>query len=171
MPEAAARAAAAPENNHADKTENDARPDAAAQAMRGITHEEAAELRMLISTERDGGDMAYAAFHSLCPTGEEFAFDDKACAIYRLLAQRGLIEGAETENGFLFFDITQQGRDASAAYDAAHADDEKRAASKPRFSSDRFTIDTAAVVTSAVTAAVVGLIAGIAGAFIGNALL
>ncbi|MDO4442863.1 MAG: hypothetical protein Q4B69_03220 [Slackia sp.] len=138
----------------------------------GISREEAAELRMLVSVERDNGDVTYAAFHSLCPTGEEFAFDDKACAIYRVLARRGMIEGADTENGFLFFNLAQEGRDASAAYDELHKNDEAETkAARPRFSFDRFSFDTTTVVTSAVVAAVVGLVAGILGTFIGNALM
>lgn len=159
-------------NASRSRIENEDRTDTSPDATFGITHEEADELRMLISTEREGGDMAYAAFHSLCPTGEEFAFDDKACAIYRLLAQRGLIDGADTENGFLFFNLTQAGRDASAAYDALHASDAHASSSnKPRFSAEGFSFDKTTVITSAVTAAVVGLIAGIVGTFIGNALL
>lgn len=147
---------------------NDA--EAAADPTYSITREEAEELRMLIATERDGGDMAYAAFHSLCPTGEEYAFDDKACAIYRLLEKRGLIEGADTGNGFLFFGLTQNGRDASAAYDAAHAGDDAPKPRKPAFSVPHVEFDKTVVITSAATAGVVGLIAGILGAFIGNAL-
>lgn len=171
MSEAAPDTTAIAADVHDGIAENGARAAAGTDAARTITHEEAAELRMLVATERDGGDVSYAAFHSLCPTGEEFAFDDKACAIYRLLAQRGLIEGADTENGFLFFNLTQAGREASAAYDAAHAEDERKRAHTPRFSQGRFAFDATTVVTSAVTAAVVGLVAGIAGAFIGNALL
>lgn len=140
----------------------------------GISREEADELRMLASVERDGGDVAYAAFHSLCPTGEEFAFDDKACAVYRVLARRGMIEGADTENGFLFFNLTQEGRDASAAYDELHKDDETEAkAPQARFpfSFDRFDFDKTTVITSAAVAAAVGFIAGILGALVGNALM
>lgn len=140
----------------------------------GISREEAAELRMLVSVERDGGDVAYAAFHSLCPTGEEFAFDDKACAVYRVLARRGMIEGADTENGFLFFNLTQEGRDASAAYDELHKDDEaetKAPRARFSFSLDRFDIDKTTTITSAAVAAAVGFIAGILGALVGNALM
>ena len=126
MSESATAKPTAPEALEAtDGHANDA--EAAVDPTYGITREEAEELRMLIATERDGGDMAYAAFHSLCPTGEEYAFDDKACAIYRLLEKRGLIEGADAGNGFLFFGLTQNGRDASAAYDAAHAADDAQA--------------------------------------------
>ncbi|MFR4999306.1 MAG: hypothetical protein ACLUCU_02355 [Slackia sp.] len=140
----------------------------------GISREEAAELRMLVSVERDGGDVAYAAFHSLCPTGEEFAFDDKACAVYRVLARRGMIEGADTENGFLFFNLTQEGRDALAAYDELHKDDEaetKAPRARFSFSLDRFDIDKTTAITSAAVAAAVGFIAGILGALVGNALM
>ena len=140
----------------------------------GISREEADELRMLASVERDGGDVAYAAFHSLCPTGEEFAFDDKACAVYRVLARRGMIEGADTENGFLFFNLTQEGRDASAAYDELHKDDEtetKTPRTRLSFSFDRFDFDKTTVITSAAVAAAVGFIAGILGALVGNAIV
>lgn len=176
MPDSATDKTAAPEAvEQVDERENGA--EQAEDPTYGITREEAHELRMLIATEREGGDMAYAAFHSLCPTGEEYAFDDKACAIYRLLDKRGLIEGADTENGFLFFNLTQRGRDASAAYDAAHADDEvapkkrKPSVSLPSISLPHIEFDKTVVMTSAVTAAVVGLIAGILGALIGNALV
>lgn len=170
MSESATAKPTAPEALEAtDGHANDA--EAAVDPTYGITREEAEELRMLIATERDGGDMAYAAFHSLCPTGEEYAFDDKACAIYRLLEKRGLIEGADAGNGFLFFGLTQNGRDASAAYDAAHAaDDEAPKPRKPALSMPHIEFNKTVVITSAATAAVVGLIAGILGAFIGNAL-
>ena len=140
----------------------------------GISREEATELHMLVSVERDDGDVAYAAFHSLCPTGEEFAFDDKACAVYRVLARRGMIEGADTENGFLFFNLTQEGRDASAAYDELHKNDEaetKAPRARLSFSLDRFDIDKTTAITSAAVAAAVGFITGILGALVGNALV
>ena len=92
-----------------------------------LSPEEARELCALVNAEFMGNDVAYTAFCSLCPTGEEYAFDDKACAAYRLLARRGLIEGADTDGGFLFFDLTGKGREVAAAYNSLQASQAEQA--------------------------------------------
>ncbi len=147
-----------------------AETDPIAEALADITREEAAELRMLVDAERAGNDVTYAAFHSLCPTGEEFAFDDKACAVYRLLDKRGLIEGAEADGGFLFFNLTQTGRDVADAYAAAHASDAAQSKASPfaGFGARLKSLDATTIITSAVVAAIVGFLAGLLGSLVGG---
>ena len=141
-----------------------------------LSPEEARELCALVNAEFMGNDVAYTAFCSLCPTGEEYAFDDKACAAYRLLARRGLIEGADTDGGFLFFDLTGKGREVAAAYNSLQASQAEQAhpgrfgGIVGRGSAFAAGLDKRALAASAAVAAVVGFVAGILGSLLGNAL-
>lgn len=162
---------AAAATDHADETsaavESDPSP---ADVARAITREEGAELHALVTAERNGEDVVYAAFRSLCPTGEEFAFDDKSCAVYRLLHKRGLIDGADAEGGFLFFEVTPLGRAVSAAWDENNGP-AKTSESKPakeRLAGVAGGIDIRTVAVSAGVAAVVGFLAGMLGSLVAS---
>lgn len=162
---AAAAAADGPAAEATATAENDPSPEDIARA---ITREEGTELHALVTAERNGEDVVYAAFRSLCPTGEEFAFDDKSCAVYRLLHKRGLIDGADAEGGFLFFEVTPLGRAVSEAWDGQNrpvkASEGKPA--KERLAGVARGIDIRTAAVSAGVAAIVGFLAGMLGSFV-----
>lgn len=159
---------------------NEITPDAASaiaeadplQYSIALTPEEYNELEMLISVERNGEDVTLAAFRHLCPTGEENSFDQGYCELYRSLACKGMIEGAEVGEGFFFFGIADLGRNAIMGNLAPTADFENRKNFANTLGSiqERFGVDMRTVAASVGCSAVVGLIAGIVGALIGNAI-
>ena len=74
-----------------------------------INDEEFAELKRLVDVTRNAEDVQYAAFLTLCPTGEEGAFDEHMCEIYRALHEAGMIEGDSDGDAFYFRALTDEG--------------------------------------------------------------
>lgn len=134
-----------------------------------LTPEEYSELEMLVSAESNGEDVTLAAFRHLCPTGEENSFDHEYCELYRSLACKGMIEGAEVGEGFFFFGIADLGRNA-VMRNAMQARTPEKDASLLGSIEARFGVDARTVIASVGCSAVIGLIAGIVGALIGNAI-
>ena len=124
---------------------------------------------MLVSAESNGEDVTLAAFRHLCPTGEENSFDHEYCELYRSLACKGMIEGAEVGEGFFFFGIADLGRNA-VMRNAMQARTPEKNESLLESIEARFGVDARTVIASVGCSAVIGLIAGIVGALIGNAI-
>ena len=78
-------------------------------AVIAIGDEEYAELERLVTVMRNAEDVQYAAFLALCPTGEEGAFDEHMCKIYRALHEAGMIEGDSDGDAFYFRALTDEG--------------------------------------------------------------
>ena len=74
-----------------------------------MSDEEYAELERLVTVMRNAEDVQYAAFLALCPTGEEGAFDEHMCEIYRALHETGMIEGDSDGDAFYFRGLTDEG--------------------------------------------------------------
>ena len=73
--------------------------------------EEYEELKALVECERTGGDVTLAAFRSLCPTGEEGAFDERKVEAYSALLAAGFVSGVRSEGAFYFQGLEQAGVD------------------------------------------------------------
>ena len=129
-----------------------------------LTPEEYSELEMLVSAESNGEDVTLAAFRHLCPTGEENSFDHEYCELYRSLACKGMIG-----EGFFFFGIADLGRSA-VMENVAQTKIPGKDASLLGSIEARFGVDARTVIASIGCSAVIGLIAGIVGALIGNAI-
>ena len=134
-----------------------------------LTPEEYSELEMLVSAESNGEDVTLAAFRHLCPTGEENSFDHKYCELYRSLACKGMIEGAEVGEGFFFFGIADLGRNAVMANAAQEKAPEKDGGFLESLGV-RFGADMRTVAVSVGCSAIIGLVTGIIGALIGSAI-
>ncbi len=74
-----------------------------------IDSREYAELKRLVDAARNAGDVQYAAFSALCPTGEEGVFDTSACEAYRRLQAAGFVEGDFDDGAFYFRALTYEG--------------------------------------------------------------